>query len=54
MARETWVQSHVKSYQILKMVLHATLLNTLHYELRIKSKVEQSTEKSSVLPYTLV
>ena len=31
-----------------KMVLDATLLNTQHY------KVEQSRERSSALPYTLV
>ena len=33
-----------------KMVLDATLLNTQHY----KGKVEQSRERSSALPYTLV
>ena len=55
MARETWVQSQVKSYQRLKkMVLDATLLNTQHYKVRIKGKVEQSREKSSALPDTLV
>ena len=37
-----------------KMVLDATLLNTQHYEVGIKGKVEQSREKSSALPYTLV
>ena len=37
-----------------KMVLDATLLNTQHYKIRIKDKVEQSKEWSSVLPYTLV
>ena len=36
------------------MVLDATLLNTQHYKVRIKSKVEQSRERSSALPYTLV
>ena len=30
-----------------KMVLDATLLNTQHYEVRIKGKVEQSRERSS-------
>ena len=30
-----------------KMVLGATLLNTRHYKVRIKSKVEQSKERSS-------
>ena len=38
----------------LKMVLDATLLNTQHYKVRIKGKVEQSRERSSALPYTLV
>ena len=37
-----------------KMVLDATLLNTQHYKVMIKDKVEQSREKSSVLPYTSV
>ena len=37
-----------------KMVLGATLLNTQHYEVRIKDKVEQSRERSSALPYTFV
>ena len=37
-----------------KMVLDATLLNTQHYKVRIKSKVEQSREWSSTLPYISV
>ena len=37
-----------------KMVLDATLLNTEHYKVWIKGKVEQSREWSSVLPYTSV
>ena len=37
-----------------KMVLDASLLNTQHYKVRIKGKVEQSSERSSALPYTLV
>ena len=37
-----------------KMVLHAALLNTQHYKVRIKGKVEQSREWSSALPYTSV
>ena len=36
------------------MVLDATLLNTQHYEVRIKGKVEQSRELSGALPYTSV
>ena len=37
-----------------KMALDASLLNTQHYKVRIKGKVEQSWERSSVLPYSLV
>ena len=37
-----------------KMVRDATLLNTQHYKVRIKGRVEQSREKSGALPYTLV
>ena len=37
-----------------KMVLDASLLNTQHYKVWIKGKVEQSRERNSALPYTLV
>ena len=37
-----------------KMVLDAALLNTQHYKVRIKGKVEQSRERSSALLYTFV
>ena len=37
-----------------KMVLDAALLNTRHYKVRIKDKVEQSREESSALPYPSV
>ena len=37
-----------------KMVFDPSLLNTQHYKVRIKGKVEQSRERSSALPYTLV
>ena len=37
-----------------KMVLDAAFLNTKHYNVRIKDKVEQSKEWSSALPYTSV
>ena len=37
-----------------KMVLDATLFNTQYYKVRIKGKVEQSKERSSALPYTLL
>ena len=38
----------------LKMVLDTSLFNTQQYKVRIKGKVEQSRERSSTLPYTLV
>ena len=44
MARETWVQSHVESYQSLKKWY---LLNTLHYKVRIKDKVGQFWKRGS-------
>ena len=37
-----------------KMVLDASLLNSQHYKVRIKGKVEQSWERSSAHPYILV
>ena len=37
-----------------KMVVDASLLSTHHYKVRIKDKVEQSRERCSTLPYTLV
>ena len=37
-----------------KIVLDATLLNTQHYKVWIKGKVEHTREWSSALPYTLV
>ena len=38
----------------LKMVLDTSLLNTQQYKVCIKGKVEQSRERTSALPYTLV
>ena len=38
----------------LKMVLDTSLLNTQWYKVHIKGKVEQSRERSSTLPYTLM
>ena len=35
-----------------KMVLDAALLNTQHYKVRIKSKVEQSSEWSCALAFS--
>ena len=37
-----------------KMLLDASLLNTQHYKVWIKGKVEQSRKRSSALHYTLV
>ena len=36
------------------MVLDSSLLNTQHYKVWIKGKVEKSRERSRALPYTLV
>ena len=41
--------SHTKDLK--KMILDVTLLNTQHYKVRIKGKVELSREWSSALPY---
>ena len=38
--------------KIQKMVLDAALLNTQHYMVRIKGKVEQSRERNKALSYT--
>ena len=55
MVQETRVQSEVESYQRLeKILLDVALLNTQHYKVRIKGKVEQSLEWSSALPDTSV
>ena len=43
--------SHTKDS---KMLLNGALLCTQHYKVRIKSKMKQSRERSSTLPYTLV
>ena len=40
--------------KIQKMVLDASLLNTQHYKVRIKSISEAMQGRSSALPYTLV
>ena len=48
------VQSQVRSYQTLKMVFNTNLINTQHYKVRIKGKIEQSRGRSSTLPYTSV
>ena len=48
---ETRARSHVESYQTQNMVLDTSLLNTQHYKVRIKSKIEQSMERGSTLQY---
>ena len=51
---ETWVHSQVASYQrLLKWYLIPPCL-TLSNKVRIEGKAEQSRERSSALPYTLV
>ena len=40
--------------QTLKMVLVTSSLNTQQYKVHIKGKLEQSSERSSILPYTSV
>ena len=40
--------------KIKKMVLDTSLLNTQHYKVHIKVKVEQSRERSKAFPYMLV
>ena len=47
------IPSHVIP-KTLKMVLDTSLQNTQQYKVRIVGKVEQSRERSSALPYTLV
>ena len=37
-----------------KIVLDTSLVNTQQYKVRIKGKVEQTRERSSILPYTSV
>ena len=37
-----------------KMVLDTAFLNNQHFKVWIKGKVEQSRERSSAFPYTLV
>ena len=37
-----------------KIVINASLLNSQHFNVQIKGKMEQSRERSSALPYTLV
>ena len=54
MAQETKIQFQVESYQRLKkMVLDPALLNTQYYKIQIKSKVEQSEERSRHPPLHL-
>ena len=51
------VRGSIPGQVILKtqnMVLDTSLLNTQHYKVGIKGKVEQPRERSSALSYTLV
>ena len=51
MTQDTGVQSQVESYQrFKKIILDTSLLNIRYYKIRIKGKVEQSSERSSALP----
>ena len=54
MAQETWVQPQVESCQRLKKWYLMPPCLTQQYKVWIKGKVEQSRERSSTLPYTLV
>ena len=47
-------QGSIPGQRLKKMVLDAALLNTQHYKVQIKDKVEQSRERSSALPDTSV
>ena len=47
MPPETGVQYKVELYLRFKMLLDASLLNTQHYKVRIKGKVEQTRERST-------
>ena len=51
---ECWPMSPESYQRLSKMVLDTSLLNTQHYKVKIKGKVEQSREWSSTLHYTLV
>ena len=54
MVRQTGVQSQVVIPKTQKVVLDTSLLNTQHYKVRFKGKVEQSRERSSALSYISV
>ena len=47
------IQGHIIPKR-LKMVLDTSLLNIQQYKVRIKSKVDQSRERSCAFPYTSV
>ena len=42
------------SFPLFTSMFDISLLNSQHYKVCIKGKVEQSKERSSTLPYTLV
>ena len=49
MARETRVQLQVESYQRHK---NMALDTPLHYKIQIKGNMEQSRDRSTIIPYT--
>ena len=51
-SRDTWSIPDRFIQKIKKLILDTSLLNTQHYKIRIKGKVEQSREMSKALPYT--
>ena len=56
-ANDPWDQGSISGRvipKIQKMVLSAALLNTRHYKVQIKGKMEQSRERSNALPYITV
>ena len=52
----TWpeIEPHAPGQLANTLLIDATLLNIQDYKVRIKGKVEQSKEWSSILPYTSV
>ena len=54
MVQETGVQSQLSHTNDSKSVLDAALVNTHHYKVGIKGKMEQSRKWSSSLSYTSV
>ena len=53
-SRSSLTKDFKKKKKKKKMLLDISLLNTWHYKVCIKGKVEQSRERSSALPHTSV